>query len=150
MAILVCKELRAKKDKGINPFSEEDMANLEKIVEVLKPMDIITNILCEASTPTVSLILPLVDKMLKGTAIQHDDSELLRDMKTAISADIGKRYAGDIREFLLCTTALDARFRSMPFISENEKHSVFSNLVQKAVELCRSPQQVKKHIVTLY
>ena len=57
VAYSVTKEMRGKNSELTLP-TEQDIKNLEAVVNLLKPMKTITTILCDASCPTVSLILP--------------------------------------------------------------------------------------------
>ena len=58
MATLMTKELR-KDIKDVYTLSEEDVNNVEKAIETLQPLKTIATVLCDATNPTVSLILPL-------------------------------------------------------------------------------------------
>lgn len=54
------------------PLSEEDVSNVEKAIGTLKPMKTITMLLWDAKTPTVPLILPLKNSILKDTSSNPD------------------------------------------------------------------------------
>ena len=59
MATLMTKEVR-RGIKDVYTLSGEDVNNIEKAIETLQPLETITTVLCDATNPTVSLIiLPL-------------------------------------------------------------------------------------------
>ena len=132
VACAVSKELRGKNE--LIMLSESDMKNLEAVVSLLKPMKTITTALCDAGSPTVSLILPFQDRIKRITQVTDGDTGIIRDMKAAVHGDICKRYQGEIRPFLLMATALDARFLSLAFIDNNERSQVYSDLHRKVME----------------
>jgi hypothetical protein len=67
------------------------MPNLENVKDLLEPLRTITHILCTASSPTISLVLPFKTKILEAMAVKDDDSRLIKDMKSAIANDLQKR-----------------------------------------------------------
>ena len=73
-------------------LSESDITNIEAAKHVLEPMKTITTILCSAHTPTVSLILPFKKQIMISMEPKPEDSELIKDMKLAITTDLNKRY----------------------------------------------------------
>ena len=70
--------------------------------------------------------------IIASMKVIEGDSELVRNVKSAISQDVEKRYE-DIQDFLLESTALDPRFHSLPMLDEHSRDDVFKSLVvQKA------------------
>jgi len=62
MTTLMTKEVR-KDLKDVYTLTEEDVGNIEKAIET--PLKTITTVLCDASTPTSSLILRLKNTILR-------------------------------------------------------------------------------------
>ena len=65
----------------------------------------------------------------------------MKEVKNAITEDLVKRYTSpDIENFLLLTSALDPRFRSLPQLDDARRNQVYDSLHMKAVSF--SQQQV--------
>ena len=142
-ATLLSPEIR-KNFKELVTLSDDDLTNAQEAVAVLKPLKTVTNILCDESNVTVSLILPLQHRITVSLSHTDDDSQLVKQLKNAISADLAKRYKNEhLRDILLQTSALDPRFKTLPFISETEQHAVFSNLCLTAVGFSSTCPQIK-------
>ena len=133
MATLVSADVR-KTDKELVTFSDDDIANAEQAVALLKPLKTITVILCDEKDPTVSMIVPLLTTISNAMVVSQEDSELISKMKTAISNDIGKRYEDpQIKDFLLICSLLDPRFKSLPQLSDDQRYKVHQSLLQITV-----------------
>lgn len=129
MEALMSKDVR-KDLKAIVTLSEDDITNIEKVVSTLKPLKTVTTILRDSTSPTVSLILPLKNTITRAMTPQADDSVLITSVKQAILKDLQPRYEEEsVKDFLLQATALDHRFLALPFISEEERHHVFLDIV---------------------
>ena len=105
-------------------------------LEIRSPTTVVVDgllvaILCDARQPTISMVIPMKNKIIASMKVIQGDSELVRNVKSAISQDVEKRYE-DIQDFLLESTALDPRFRSLPMLDEHSRDDVFKSLVQKA------------------
>ena len=147
MATLMTKEVR-KDIKDVYTLSEEDVNNLEKAIETLQPLKTITTVLCDATNPTVSLILPLKNTILKATSPDPDNCVLIQDVKKAIHSDLLPRYEDpELRIFLLMATAIDPRFHSLPFISAEERIRVFAEL---AVNVENLRKAVDTHLLQVF
>ncbi|KAL3891329.1 hypothetical protein ACJMK2_003591 [Sinanodonta woodiana] len=64
-------------------------------------------------------------------APSDQDSTLVKYMKVTIVNDLSTRYKGN-NDFLNITTALDPRFKSLPFRTNNCRFEVFNRLVMAA------------------
>ena len=151
IAALLSKDLRSRQElKDIIAMSEEDVSNTEKLVAMLGPLKTITSLLCSASTPTVSLILPFKDKIMRAMACLPEDSRVIQDAKSAVANDMKKRYIQEsVRDYLLQATILDPRFKSLMFLTEDEKHKVQTDLVQLCVNICKT-ETLKLKVSNVY
>ncbi|XP_071088069.1 E3 SUMO-protein ligase ZBED1-like [Haliotis cracherodii] len=132
-ATLTVKDVRKNVDSLVT-LSDEDVGCVEDATRVLKPLKTITTIMCSEKTPTVSLILPLKELILKAMAVVESDSVLIKSVKAAITKDLKDRYTDpDVNQFLQEATALDPRFRSLPYHDETGRLQVFTGLTVKAV-----------------
>lgn len=72
------------------------------------------------TTPTISVILPLKEMILKSMAPADEDSTAIKEAKEAITRDLEKRYTDpDLQKYLQKATALDPRFKSLPSLDEH-------------------------------
>ncbi|XDV44703.1 hypothetical protein PO909_012944 [Leuciscus waleckii] len=97
------------------------LLSTEVLLKALKPMKDATLVMSEESMPTVSIIAPLYAKLVTGTEEHLDDTQTVKSIKAAIAKDLGKRYAGDEQDILRMASALDPRFKDLPFLSEAEQ-----------------------------
>ncbi|CAI5660966.1 unnamed protein product [Oreochromis niloticus] len=67
--------------KTIQNLTQEEHALAENLVTVMKTLKTVTVMMCEASSPTASMILPLKMNILNSMAQSDDDSPAVRDVK---------------------------------------------------------------------
>ena len=137
-AALMSPEMR-QREKDASTLNEADITNAEDVVKVLAPIKTITTILCSSHQPTVSMIIPMREKIITSMKSVEDDSELVKSVKAAITEDISKRYESN-RDFLLQSTALDPRFRSLPMLDRASRAEVFAALAEKTSEMHQAMQ----------
>lgn len=131
-ATLLSTEVR-KNAKDLWTLSETDLANAEDVAKTLRPLKVATLVMSEEKTPTVSIIAPLQAQLCQSTEEQTDDSGIVKDVKNALAQDLGKRYAN--KSFLQMASALDPRFKALPFLTEEERDDIFAALGGEAAEL---------------
>ncbi|KAK7893337.1 hypothetical protein WMY93_022489 [Mugilogobius chulae] len=84
-------------------------------------------------TPTVSVVAPLISQLSQGAVVKTSDSAVTRDIKHAIAEDLGKRYPD--KTFLRMASALDPRFKALPFLSEEEQDNTFTIVATEAARM---------------
>lgn len=107
-----------------------------------------TLVMSEESMPTLSLIAPLHAKLVMGAEESPDDTQTVKDIKAAIAQDLGKRY--NERETLYMASAVDPRFKDLPFLSEAEASEIYSRLTNAVVAVIKKQQNVSKYINILH
>uniref|UniRef100_A0AAY5L481 HAT C-terminal dimerisation domain-containing protein n=1 Tax=Esox lucius TaxID=8010 RepID=A0AAY5L481_ESOLU len=135
-AALLSPEVR-KSGTDICTLSETDVTNAEEIAVTLKPIKDATNIMCEDSTPTLSVIAPMHAQLLHDTETGFSgDTQMVREIKQAIHEDLLKRYSTVADKNMLYTASiLDPRFKALPFLSQDEQYDVQSKVIAEAVAL---------------
>lgn len=134
-ATLLAPDIK-KNAADIITLSDDDNAYLNQLVELLAPMKEATTVMCEESIPTVSIISPLLSLILEGMSVKDDDSKLIKDVKAAISSNLGGRYTDrETKETLSLSSALDPRFKSLPFLTAAERVDIMGLLAAKATAL---------------
>ena len=96
--------------------------------------------LCQMRT-TVSVIAPLHEQLLQATQESLRDPLFVRDLKESIHQVLSKRYSSEVEKATLnLASALDPRFKVLPFLPEEEKQETVARMVAEAaatVEHCQ-------------
>ena len=124
----VCKNA-----KELWTMSDTDLTNAEDVAKTLRPLKVATLVMSEEKTPTVSIIAPLQAQLCQGSAEQPDDSGIVKEVKRALAQDLGKRYSN--KSFLQMASALDPRFKALPFLTEGGRDDIFAAVGREAAEL---------------
>ncbi|XP_053085062.1 E3 SUMO-protein ligase ZBED1 [Pangasianodon hypophthalmus] len=138
LATLMSKNLR--RGTEVHTLSETDISNAEDIVKVMTPIKIASTMMCEEEQPTVSVIAPLQAKLLKHLEPCEDDTGMTREMESVMAADFSYRYT-NCRDVLLKASALDPRFKGLPFLENEEKKLIFIKLTVEASNSIHVEQQ---------
>ncbi|XP_034077674.1 uncharacterized protein LOC117549698 isoform X2 [Gymnodraco acuticeps] len=129
-AALLSSEVR-KTEKDLCTLTESDVTTAEEVVSALKPMKKATQYMSKEKTPTLSVIAPLQDTLIDGLKPIEGESAVIKEMKAAMSRDLQKRYI-DLRATLHVCSAMDPRFKSLPFLTENQRQEVYDGLIAEA------------------
>ncbi|KAL3975973.1 G2/M phase-specific E3 ubiquitin-protein ligase [Sarotherodon galilaeus] len=87
-----------------------------------------TLVMSEESMPTLSIVAPLHAKLVTGAQESVDDTPTVRDIKTAIAEDLGKRY-------------------DLPFLSEAETSESYSRLLDTVVAVIKKEKKCNSKII---
>ncbi|KAL3890387.1 hypothetical protein ACJMK2_002670 [Sinanodonta woodiana] len=79
--------------------------------------------------------MPLHRKLI-DSIFQHsdDDSLVIAQMKRAVVDDLQDRYTHQ-EETLTIASALDPRFKALPFLSDARRNEIFTTILQNASEI---------------
>lgn len=138
---------RVKKNvKDLVTLSDDDIKLAEALIQVVKPLKTVTTIMSTDQTPTVSMIIPLKHRILASMKHNATDPAVVKEVKTAISRDFKDRYPDadpTLIQFLHLSTALDPRFKSLPFLDESSSgDEIFKTLSDRILEDCSETVQV--------
>ncbi|KAK0153298.1 Zinc finger BED domain-containing protein 1 [Merluccius polli] len=131
-ATLLSPQLR-KKETDIATLNENDVSNAEEMVSALKPMKDATTLMSQEKNPSACLIAPVHTKLLQNTEPNTEDSPLVRDIKKAIHDDLSSSEAE--KSLLYTASALDPRFKALPFLSEEEREQTYGKVIAEAASL---------------
>ncbi|XP_065096446.2 E3 SUMO-protein ligase ZBED1-like [Paramisgurnus dabryanus] len=121
-------------ESDICTLTEADISNAEDIIKALKPMKDATVLMSEESSPSICLIAPLQAQLIQDSS-GESESSMVREIKHAISGDLSKRYKSEQeRNTLLTASALDPRFKGLPFLSVEERE-MYGRLIAEAASL---------------
>ncbi|KAJ8349324.1 hypothetical protein SKAU_G00244540 [Synaphobranchus kaupii] len=139
-AALLSSEVR-KTEKDLCTLTESDVTTAEEIVNALKPMKEATLAMSKAKTPTLSVVAPLQATLI--SQLQESpggDSTITKEIKAAMVVDLQKRYL-DLKETLYTCSALDPRFKSLPFLPEDDRQEIYDGLITEAASRSKQPLQ---------
>ncbi|XP_041822861.1 E3 SUMO-protein ligase ZBED1-like [Melanotaenia boesemani] len=141
-AALLSPDVR-KKEKDISTFTESDISNAEEFIRALKPVKVATSVMSDENNPTVSVIAPLHAQLLQATQETLGDPPFVRDLKEAVHQDLSKRYTSEVEKATLnLASALDPRFKVLPFLTEEEKQETFARMAAEAATTVEHCQEV--------
>ncbi|MCJ8749144.1 hypothetical protein PDJAM_G00172940 [Pangasius djambal] len=118
----------------MHTLNENDITVAEDMVKLLAPVKTATTIMCEEEQPNVSVIASLEAKLLEHFTFTAEDSSVITEIKQAMAKDLEHQYV-DVRQVLYRASALDPRFRKLPFLSEEERDATFQYLIHEDAEL---------------
>ncbi|XP_049320146.1 E3 SUMO-protein ligase ZBED1-like [Astyanax mexicanus] len=131
-----------KKAKDISLLTDSETKLTEGLIDVLKPLKNVTTLMSTETSPSVSMIMPLQRMVLKAMAPSADDSSTIKDAKAAITKDLQSRYSDhSIQDYLHRATALDPRFKSLPYLDEACVQKIWDDLTLEIVNLEEQAQQ---------
>ncbi|XP_029958862.1 zinc finger BED domain-containing protein 1-like isoform X2 [Salarias fasciatus] len=131
-AALLSNEVR-KNEKDISTLTEADIGAAEEIVRAMKPMKAATIVMEEEKTPTLSAVAPIHAQLIEKLQESPGDSNMSKEIKSAICQDLGRRHLDEQqRQTLHVCAALDPRFKTLPFLSEDEQKAVYDRVVTEA------------------
>ncbi|KAK1885872.1 Zinc finger BED domain containing protein 1, partial [Dissostichus eleginoides] len=134
-ATLLSPEVR-KGQSDLCTLNETDVSNAEDAVSALKPMKDATTLMSEESNPTVSLIAPINAQLFQDMTGTIGDSPMIHAIKNAIKTDLLKRYNSEAEKKILHTaSALDPRFKGLPFLTVEERLEVYRGVTEEAASL---------------
>ncbi|XP_016422360.1 zinc finger BED domain-containing protein 4 isoform X2 [Sinocyclocheilus rhinocerous] len=118
-AALLSTEVR-KNARQLDTLDSNDITDAEEIVNLLKPLKKATTVLSDEKSATLSLIVPLNSMMEQSMTLDEKDSTTIANMKAAILQNLSGRYT-EVQDYLLESTALDPRFRSLPHLLPEQR-----------------------------
>ncbi|KAK0133232.1 Zinc finger BED domain-containing protein 1 [Merluccius polli] len=116
--------------------------------KVMAPVKVITTVMCEDEQPTISMIAPLRAKLKKHFQAATEDTGLIKEMKKVFLDDFEKRYT-QVEDLLYTASALDPRFKSLPFLSDHDTETVFRSISDEATALHKKKRQTSKATLVL-
>jgi len=143
-AALHLAEVR-KKEKDICTLREADTTAAEEVT-AMKPIKVATLVMSEETTPTLSVVAPLLIQLIHDLQDSPTDSNLTKEIISAMCQDL-KSYLN--KETLYVAAAIDLRFKALPFLSEVQRQDVYAIILAEATGskalLVRDKQYTKRY-----
>lgn len=122
--------------KDISVLTDGEAKLAENLIKILKPLKNVTTLLSTETSPSVSMIIPLQKMILKSMTPSEEDSSTIKDAKAAITEDLEVRYGNpELQDYLHRTTALDPRFKSLPYLEESSVQKIYSDVTREIMEI---------------
>ncbi|KAM9350016.1 E3 SUMO-protein ligase ZBED1 [Symphorus nematophorus] len=122
--------------KDISVLTDGEAKLAEDLIRILKPLKNVTTLMSTETSPSVSMIIPLQKMILKSMTPSEEDSSTIKDAKAAITKDLEVRYGNpELQDYLHRTTALDPRFKSLPYLEEASVQKIYSDVTREIMEI---------------
>lgn len=109
------------------------------MIEVLKPLKVVVNMITSCKYPTISMVRPVLHMLLKTTLkVKEGDPKEISMTKEVIFKILSSTYLQNIElpqeisTFLNIATFLDLQYKKLPFLSTQERSKVESNIIEEA------------------
>ena len=118
--------------KGELMPTDDEFTTLESYCKVMKPLVDITEAIGAEKWVTISTVRPLLYKLLNNYFTSSPgDSVLEKAMKRAMKENLSERYTGSALLMLSIAAFLDPRFRSLSYLSEEERKTVIKSVEEE-------------------
>lgn len=125
-----------KKVKDIALLTESETKLAEGLINILKPLKNVITLMSTETSPSVSMIIPLQKMILKSMTSSAEDSTTIKEAKAAITKDLKGRYNDPgVQDYLHRATALDPRFKSLPYLEEACVQKIYDDLTTDIVDI---------------
>ena len=118
----------------------------EKLVIVLKPLQVATTFLSSKLNVSASCILPVLTGLVQSLTTSEDHHSVIRQFKSTVVCEIERRWSLkllDPSSLLVISCALDPRFKQLKFLNSNERELVKEALLSK-MELMEASEDAEQ------
>ena len=105
--------LLGKNNKTHLILSGSDENNMQAIIELLKPLKVFGEKLSSETNVTISLVIPIFERLKLHLQNSGQDCSLVTDMKAKMLAKLRTRYSSDQMQILKTCTILDVRSKGI-------------------------------------
>jgi hypothetical protein len=107
---------------------------MENMVDLLMPFEKATIKLSSEKNSTSGMLLPAFAQIRRRLVIQESDKPIIKKVKQVMLDDLDKRYTlPKEQEILLIASAMDPRFKSLAWISDEERSKVWTEVEEKVL-----------------
>ena len=140
-AVLSDTSVTKRQDHTLN-LTPQQWVLLEELTKLLEPLEVATVFFCTERKVSISCILPIMHNVFTTLDGEEGDSASITVFKTALRESIMRRWSLDGIEPdspLVLAAALDPRFKSLKFLTDDLKQSVREELSQLKDKDCGNP-----------
>ena len=126
--------------------SDTEITGMEVFVEVMRPIVEITEVIGGEKRVTISAVRPLLHKLInQHLVVKPSDAQLTKNVKKAVLTDLKSRYNDVAVETLLNAACfLDPRFKSLSFLTEEQRESTKAIIEIEAQKIASTTQQANE------
>ena len=141
----ICATLIEQKRLDLLP-KDTEFHLLEEVLKVLKPFKDITVQVSGENYVTISSILPLLDFVSQNTLkVTETDSLAIQKMKQEMTKNLESRYKDPVIQALLkLSSFVDPRFKSLPFLDEEEAEYVHDDALLEMMKYISPDPEVEE------
>ena len=124
--------------KGDMMPSDAEFTTLELFIKVMKPLVDITEAIGAERWVTISVVRPLLHKLLEVYFKPEESDNITRlekTMKTSMHTNLSHRYTGSILMLLNVAAFMDPRFKALSFLSYEDRLNVIASVEAEVVML---------------
>ena len=124
--------------KGDMMPTDAEFTTLELFVKVMKPLVDITEAIGAERWVTISVVRPLLHKLLEVYFKPEESDNITRlkkTMKTSMHTNLSHRYRGSILMLLNVAGFMDPRFKALSFLSDESRLNVIASVEAEVVML---------------
>lgn len=124
-------------DQEMFEITNEQWKVIEDIVGVLEPLKVTIMTLSEEKMPLISLLKPLLWQLVSShLKVKESDSDTAKSFKESLSNMLCEQYNDyNVKLLLQIATTLDPRFKSFPYVTEEDKNIVSSPIKEMLTKL---------------
>ena len=140
-AVLSDTTVTKKQDRTLD-LTAHQWVLLEELAKLLEPLEVATVFFCTERKVLISCILPIMHNVFTSMDSEEGDSASITAFKTAVRESVMRRWSLDGIEPdspLVLAAALDPRFKSLKFLTDDLKQSVREELSQLKDADCGNP-----------
>ena len=100
-------------------LNNTEKSHIDSIIQLLKPFKECGEKLSSEANVTISLIVPLFQKLKSHLSPSQTDTTIIKDMKTKMLAKLNNRYTTDQMKSLKTCTLLDVRYKNCDYVKDD-------------------------------
>ncbi|XP_050957167.1 E3 SUMO-protein ligase ZBED1-like [Labeo rohita] len=93
---------------------------------------LLSNELRKTEKEVCIFVAPLHAQLIQDFQESRADSEIVKEIKAAICQDLSKRYMNQQKETMYVRSALDPRFKALPFLPDDEREEIYLRITAEA------------------
>ena len=145
----LCATLLELKKGDLMP-SDAEFSTMEKYLEVMKPLVVITEAIGAEKWVTISTVRPLLHKLLQVHLVSKStDTRIEKALKHAMLSDLQHRYTGDTLLLLTKAAFLDPRLKTLSFLTQGEKEQLTTEVEAEATTIAESMEKSSETAASL-
>ena len=147
LTVVLSNQTCTLKKEHCNLLLKDHQSNvLERLVALLEPFEFATTVASGQKYIILSLVLPIVFHLVSHaeSVLQSADSVMERSFASVLARDLKEKFSLgqlDLSSVAVMASALDPRFRHLPFLQPPQREAVRKNLLLTALAMKKPAQE---------